>query len=291
MGDLKLNVQCANCGGIGHVYRACNHPITSFGVICFRLKYNTDVCQWIPQYLMVQRKDSLSYVEFIRGKYTPDQKIYLMKLFSNMTNEERTNLATQDFDTLWKQLWQSETCKSYIREYLEAKGKFDMLRQGYIMKNNVNQVYYFDIDYIIANTDNTICEPEWGFPKGRRNINEPDFTCALREFKEETGVSPRHISIIGQIKPIEEVFSGTNKVRYKHVYYVAACFKQHLPAFNPNNKIQNREIKAVKWFDYSDAQNKISEYNIERKELFKRVDIAIQRLIQNGCGSYSASSR
>ena len=284
MTDIKINVQCANCGGIGHVYRACNHPVTSFGVICFRLVYNTIQGCWIPQYLMVQRKDSLSYVEFIRGKYTPDQKVYLMKLFSNMTNEERVNLASQDFDTLWKNLWQSETCKSYVREYNEAKCKFEMLRQGYIMKNLDNQVYYFDIDYIITNTECTIDEPEWGFPKGRRNINEPDFNCAVREFKEETGIALRHINVLGHIKPVEEVFSGTNKVRYKHVYYIAVCFKPHAPLYNPNNKVQNREIKAVQWFDYDDAQKKINLYNIERKELFKRVHGTIQRLILGGCG-------
>jgi len=273
------NVQCANCGGIGHVYRVCNHPVTSFGIICFRLCYNTIIHRWIPQYLMVQRKDSLSYVEFIRGKYNADQKAYLMKLFSNMTDTERTNLATLDFDTLWKNLWQSETCKSYVRDYLEAKGKFQMLKEGYIMKNAQNEIYYFDINYIVSNTEFTICEPEWGFPKGRRNINECDFGCAVREFKEETGISPRHISVIGHIKPLEEIFSGTNKVRYKHVYYVAACFKPGLPLYNPNNKVQNREIKAVQWFDYADAQAKISDYNVERKELFKRADQSVQKLM------------
>jgi 8-oxo-dGTP pyrophosphatase MutT (NUDIX family) len=30
-------------------------------------------------------------------------------------------------------------------------------------------------------------EPEWGFPKGRRDTQESDWVCALREFKEETG--------------------------------------------------------------------------------------------------------
>jgi predicted NUDIX family NTP pyrophosphohydrolase len=28
-------------------------------------------------------------------------------------------------------------------------------------------------------------EPEWGFPKGRRNPNEKNLKCALREFYEE----------------------------------------------------------------------------------------------------------
>ena len=29
--------------------------------------------------------------------------------------------------------------------------------------------------------------PEWGIPKGRRNYQEKDLQCGLREFEEETG--------------------------------------------------------------------------------------------------------
>ena len=279
----RSNVQCANCGSIGHIYKACNHPITSYGIICFRFCFNSEVNSWVPQYLLVQRKDSLSYVEFIRGKYTPDQKIYLLKLFSNMTIDERTSLMTEEFETLWKRLWQSESCKSFVREFAEAKGKFEMLRRGYIMKNSKNKVYYFDIDFIINNTESVLKEPEWGFPKGRRNINEHDFNCAVREFKEETGIAPRHIRVIGQIKPFEEVFSGSNKVRYKHIYYVALCMKPNMAQdiYNPMNKVLSREIKAVQWFNYDDAQKKINDYNVERKELFKRADNTIQKLAAN----------
>ncbi len=313
MGEIvttKHMVQCANCGGIGHIYKNCNHPITSYGIICFRLNFDIEQNRYVQQYLMVQRKDSLSYVEFIRGKYTVDQKVYIMKLFSNMTMGERTGLASLSFDVLWKSLWQSDSCKSFVREYNEAKSKFEMLRRGYIMKNASNEIYYFDVDYIINNTTCSIYEPEWGFPKGRRNINEHDFTCAVREFKEETGIQPRNIRVIGQIKPLEEVFSGTNKVRYKHVYYVATSTHvnvTHAPhtnanahahanvnaayhrsdLFNPANKVQSREIKDVKWFDYETAQGKINEYNIERKELFKRVDMVIQKLVPFNASRYN----
>ena len=268
----KYAIQCANCGCFGHIYKNCNHPITSYGIISFKVNSLPDGTL-VPSYLLVQRKDSLSYVEFIRGKYSIDQRTYLMRLFSNMTPTERQSLTNNSFDHLWKTLWQSEDCKGFVKEYNEAKNKFEMLKRGYVMKNKNNEVYYVDIEYIVNNTVCVVEEPEWGFPKGRRNINEHDFNCALREFKEETGMHPRNIRVVPEVKPFEEIFSGTNKVRYKHIYYIAYCNHADLSA-----RANNREIKAVKWFTYEEAQGKINNHNIERKELFKRVDSLVGKL-------------
>ena len=54
---------CGNCGQLGHIYRRCLLPIISLGVILFKKEQNT------IKYLMVQRRDTLGYVEFMRGKY------------------------------------------------------------------------------------------------------------------------------------------------------------------------------------------------------------------------------
>lgn len=281
----KQPIYCANCGGIGHIYKNCNHPITSYGVICCRVFRDKENGMLVPQYLMVQRKDSLSYVEFIRGKYSIEKRAYIMKLVSNMTTHERTSISTQPFDILWKDLWQADECKAYQREYAEAKNKFELIRRGYIIKTKDDEIY-FNIDYIISNSSSSLDEAEWGFPKGRRNINEHDFACAVREFKEETGIHPKCIRVLRNQKPFEEVFSGTNKIRYKHIYYLALCFMgtNNSLLFNPNNKVQSREIKDVKWFTYDQAQQKIRGYNIERKELFRRVH---QVIIKNLLSTYN----
>ena len=34
---------CRNCGQIGHVHKDCPHPITSFGVICYRITPNNKI--------------------------------------------------------------------------------------------------------------------------------------------------------------------------------------------------------------------------------------------------------
>lgn len=273
--NQRTNIFCANCGGGGHIYKSCNHPVTSFGLICFRLSYNHETKKYEPEYVMVQRKDSLSYVEFIRGKYNIENKKYILKLFSNMTLKERENIHVCDFDSLWKNLWQVDDCKAFQKEYNEAKTKFDTLRKGYVMKNEENEIYYFDIEYILNNSATTLPEAEWGFPKGRRNINEHDLACAIREFKEETGIHPRSLKVLRDQKPFEEVFSGSNRIRYKHVYYLAICSDLNPAIIESSNKMLLREIRDVRWLKYEEAQEKIRNYNIERKELFKRVNQVI----------------
>ncbi len=278
----KSPICCANCGGMGHIYKNCNHPVTSYGIICFRLRTNPLTFETYPEYIMVQRKDSLSYVEFIRGKYGLEKKTYIMKLIGNMTNKERYALQTGNFDDLWKNLWQADDCKAYQKEYTEAKYKFNALKNGYILRNENNEIYYFNIDYIVNNTSTTLDEAEWGFPKGRRNINEHDFTCALREFREESGINPKNLRVAKYCKPFEEIFSGTNRVRYKHVYYLASCNYNggyRVLSGSPVSRLQSREIKDVQWFTYEAAQQKIRDYNVERKELFRRVHQVIMKNI------------
>lgn len=274
MNRRKNLIMCTNCGGYGHVYRTCNHPTISYGFICFKIIIINN--KYVPLYLMVQRKDSLSYVEFMRGKYDLENRIYLMKLFSHMTEDERKRIKNNEFNTLWNDMWcktEEESNLNFNREYGEANDKFAILKNGYFIRSN-NTVTHVNIDYFLDNTNCEYNETEWGFPKGRRNVNEYDINCAIREFKEETGFSIRNINICSEMKPLEEIFSGTNKKRYKHVYYIAR--------FNGDENKESfpscREIKDVKWFTYDEAQEHIRDINIERKELIKRLN---QLIIKN----------
>lgn len=269
----KPIIKCANCGGFGHIYRNCNHPIISYGIICYQLYYDSSTNSIYPKYLMVQRKDSLAYVEFIRGKYEIENKSYIMKLFTNMVTEERERIRNNTFDALWKEMWcktTDETNKNFTKEYNEANAKFNILKNGYLVKSG-DSVLQISIDYVLSNTTATYNETEWGFPKGRRNINEDDISCAFREFREETGINSKAIKLV-DIKPLEEIFSGSNKVRYKHVYYVARYSNSEMFSSFNNVKHQCREIKKSAWCTFQEVQERIRDYNVERKELIGRLN-------------------
>ena len=266
---------CGNCGSVGHVYRSCNHPITSYGVIAVKICYDRDMHVLFPKYLLVQRKDSLSYVEFIRGKYNLENKNYILKLLTNMTETERQRLATcPDFETLWKQLWQVKSCNSHYKEYNESRQRFLTLKKGYYLRNGESK-YFFNLDMCLQSTKAALKETEWGFPKGRRNVNESDIACALREFHEETGISTKYIAYLNTFKPFEEVFCGSNYVRYKHVYFTAVLRKNTLPQSATFGHCC-KEIKRTQWFSYEDVLNRLPEGNVERRELFRRVHQVIE---------------
>ena len=90
---------CNNCGKQGHMFNSCKLPIISLGIIAFR-KVNKSI-----QYLMICRKDSLGFIEFLRGKYPLYNKSYILNLINEMTSEDKKMLLEKDFAHLWKHLW------------------------------------------------------------------------------------------------------------------------------------------------------------------------------------------
>ena len=116
-------------------------------------------------------------------------------------------------------------------------------------------------------------EPEWGFPKGRRNYKEKDLECALREFEEETGYSKKTLSLIKNLNPYEELFTGSNLKSYKHKYFIARMKYEDSHSLN----YQRSEIGDMKWFSLEEALQRIRDYNTEKKELL----ISLDQLLKN----------
>jgi len=259
------NNYCNNCGKPGHLFHQCKLPITSFGIIVFRI-YENNI-----QYLMIRRKDTLGYIDFMRGKYSVYNKDYILNMLKQMTIEEKELLGRGDFNLLWKRIWGDEYISNqYKSEENISRDKFNTLYNGVMFKNE-----FFTLNMLIEDSNNydTWIEPEWGFPKGRRNYQESDYECALREFQEETGYNTKQLKNIKNILPYEEIFTGSNYKSYKHKYYLTFMKLEHSLQIN---NFEPTEVSKMEWKSFEDCMQSIRNYNLEKKRVLMNINETIK---------------
>jgi 8-oxo-dGTP pyrophosphatase MutT (NUDIX family) len=257
---------CRNCGLNGHLYKDCPRPIMSFGIICYKI-FNKEI-----KYIMIQRKDSLSFMEFVRGKYNYDDYVYIKQLIEYMADSEKSMILNSSFDQIWNYTWCQvpQSPFKHTKEYLDSKSKFE-----YILNNN-----HLKSLLTVKNIKDNDTEQEWGFPKGRKKLRESDIDCALREFCEETQLCKDDIIINKEISPFQEIFFGTNNILYKHVYYIANITNDNAELVIDNSCIEQiREIRALKWFSYNEVLKHIKNHNIERIKIFKKAHSIISEIL------------
>jgi 8-oxo-dGTP pyrophosphatase MutT (NUDIX family) len=228
------------------------------------------------KFLMIRRKHTLGYMEFIRGRYNIKNIDGIIFLFKQMTPVEIERISKSTFDELWNELWSGNKSKTYYYyEYTQSKKKFEKLKNN----NDEDCDCYLGLDFYVDKIIPTWDYAEWGFPKGRRNYQEDDLSCAVREFEEESGFVKDDYKLLNKIEPINEQFIGTNGINYKHVYYTALSVTDKMPNIDPDNKSQADEIGDIGWFTYEEAINLIRSYHTERKRLLTEFYIYIMNNI------------
>lgn len=255
---MNKQTLCNNCNKIGHYYHQCRLPITSYGIIVCRKNKTTEEFE----FLMIRRKDTFGYIDFMRGKYQMYNIDKIQQLINEMSMEEKTKLLTVPFPTLWQQL-----CgHSKTDEFVSLK-KFELLT------NNNSDI---QLDKLIASSNTSWIESEWEFPKGRRNYHEKDLDCALREFEEETGYNRMDIKIIENVLPYEEIFIGSNNKSYKHKYFVAIMPN---PSYDKMPNHQTSEVSKTEWFTLEQCLNRIRPYSLEKKSIISNVHKLMSQFI------------
>ena len=293
-------IRCINCGKIGHLYRNCSSAVTSFGVlvvtkyqknsklqpgcqahlspsyICEKHTENMNAMTPVQEndllYLMVQRKDTMGFIDFVRGKY-PDidcpRKDFLIQTYvSEMTCNERKKLVELDFDTIWDILWCHHENRIYIKqkEYKDAKKKLESI----------------DLKLMFETSQCNWAIQEWGFPKGRKNISESNVECAIREFCEETGYSKNDITLVDSMAPIVEEFQGTNGLSYKHIWYIAiAKTNIDTPTVDPLDSQQAGEVSDVGWYTREQCVQLFRSYEQSKIRVLDKVVHRYGHILRN----------
>lgn len=249
-----MNIICNNCGKRGHTYNNCLEPVTSYGIIIFRFENDK------PEILMINRKKSLCYIEFIRGKYNPHNIDYVKILIDKFTNSEKNNILNKSFDELWKDLWLLEDLdEKYKNNFEISKKKFNYLK-------NTN-----NLDNLISNSKSKYEETEWEFPKGRKNNNEKNMNCAIRECEEETNFNPSDYELLINVTPLNEFYVGENKIKYRHIYYIAELKNYDKKLILDKNINQSIEIYDMKWLNKKECLNKLRNYHKSRERIILNV--------------------
>ena len=257
---------CNNCGNTGHYYKDCKFPILSYGIILFDNTNKDNI-----KIVLIERKHSLSYIEFLRGKYDVNNDNYIQLLFNRMSKNEKQDIVSKDFNNLWNNLWNNyDNVNQRIKnEYSVSKKKFNNLKyHDKLSKFNNNCIIHYE-------------ENEWEIPKGRRNNREVNKHCAIREFQEETNISSDNYSIIHNILPLSEEYKGINNVNYKHYYYVAKIHKYMDLKIEHTNKNQCMEVNSIKWCNRKECLEKIRDYSIEKVNIINNFFDFIEKIDQD----------
>ena len=255
---------CNNCNRNNHVYNNCRAPITSIGVIAFRCGETG------PEYLMIRRRDSFGFVDFIRGKYSLHDEAYIQRIIDEMTVHEKANLMRLTFDQLWKLLWGDYTRGSqYKNEEMVSFEKYRQVLGGIRTKDGRIK----NLQQFIDDSKTRWNETEWGFPKGRRNYNEKDISCALRECLEETGYDITADNVIQNIAPYEEIFMGSDMKCYKQKYFLAMVDLEK----KPKTAHDIMEVGLMKWMPYDECIQMIRPYNLEKIGIIRKINNILSR--------------
>jgi len=271
---------CTNCGGQGHTFRQCIAPVTSYGVIMVRPQSGFDIASTLAsnsglvtgmenqelEFLLIQRRDSLGFIELMRGRYKVTDIDYIRLHMNGITESERKKYCDGPFEDLWNGMWGLDHSHLYKNEYETAKGKWEQIHKG--VTDATGKLW---TSYDISKTcEPAFSTPEWGFPKGRRDSQESDYVCAMREMFEETGVKECDVIPIQNLEPLIESFFGSNHVHYCHKYYLVWVPRDITIEFDTGNENMRKEIGDLRWMSLEDSLSHIRPKNVEKREVLLR---------------------
>lgn len=314
--------KCLNCGAYGHMKNACSQPITSFGIIALQLvnddndKLRNIICDHLSKiehinpsenielnnedsirivseiqeklrFVMITQKHSIAYMDLICGKYNDTNLEQISFIISEMSRSEINRIIEHmtDFNYLWNDVWSMNrdkpsdgtfygfrSQKSFERERKIAGDKYEHIRTSTIIK----------LSDIIKHTKLSHENPEWGFPKGRRNSPiESNIECSKREFTEETGLDGSTYDVFENINQQFEKFNGSDGRSYMHKYYISMLKKNIIPIYDQNIDSQWFEIGDIGMFNINDSKQKIFDRHITRRNIMSYIFTEIVQCVIN----------
>jgi 8-oxo-dGTP pyrophosphatase MutT (NUDIX family) len=228
--------------------------VQSYGVACVRKNPDTG-CYEV---LMIKKRHTYSFIEFVRGLYDPYKDHDLEYMFDAMTITEKSMIQSKNFNMLWN-FCNGEPNRSSERSvFVRSQKKYDTLigRDKDLLARLLSKT-----------TNSTLL---WEIPKGRANKKETPLISAVREFEEETGLEKTSYRILFDEGTIEYSFIDCG-IRYKYIYYIAILANGIIPTYDYNNEHMIREVSELKFM------TSIATQELNNQRLAKIVRIIIKK--------------
>jgi 8-oxo-dGTP pyrophosphatase MutT (NUDIX family) len=212
--------------------------ITSYSVVLHTL-INGDI-----YYLIGMVRDTIPYKEFVFSKML-DSEIF--KYMKHITKREVKCLLDDSFQDIIDDMIINRRSKMYRI----ASEKYENFQDNIKRYKN-----------ILLDNSHGLENSPWIFPKGRKQDNESERMCALREFEEETQISANCITLYDEndIDTMEEIYTGLDGKLYKTVYFLGYInYTDYHKATEYDYIITKKratlsdEITKIKWLPYNDA--------------------------------------
>lgn len=229
----------------------------SVGIILFSHDYK--------KVLLVQKRNTYSFLDFITGKYIKTNKKQIQKMFNTMTVYEKSIILSANFEYIWYYAFLTHVKTEFYYKCLNKFMSF-MNDNGRFFKNLILNSGHVDTAL-------------WEAPKGRKTPDESNITCAMRELEEETSYNPNDYNFIFNIhnNKYKNIYIENN-IRYNIIYYVAKLSCKSLKNGDPNiNKlVQMNEIINIKWVNVSalDKYTMVPELKTFIKNMYNKLNAA-----------------
>ena len=243
-----------------------------------KLSYGLACCKFIEgalHVLMVKKKYTYSFFEFVFGKYPRFDRPKLEAMFDSMTYQEKSDILEMEFDKLWCKIVlnvpDDPNSINKSRTKLKrptSKKRFELAFQDGIIETDLGndpsqrekelQTYiskrqrfrdFIDdggrrLKELINHSKSA--DPIWEIPKGRPDGIEKPLDTANREFTEETLGCTDNYKIVYEIRPIKINYVNAGCF-YKNEYFVALANPNWIPQFQYNCYEYNREVEELRW--------------------------------------------
>lgn len=194
------------------------------------------------EYLIIQNRDTEAFIYFFYANLSKWSRNHCMRVFRKFSYEEKQRLLYYPFHNIYLDLYVNFSPQTHQRQYEVAKRNYLYFKSQKWMTE------------LLLSTPTS--EAPFLFPKGRIEKDETPLHCALREFREETGINlsmyvsdidASHTIVYEQSRP----FYGFISVN--HLYVLSIPYKIDIKYSYFPNRIRplsiSNEILHATWAD------------------------------------------